>query len=247
MSPPSLIPVDLESFLPWLRDRTEAAWANYETAELADFKRRGVGGTDWQKGTRWLGGFDPSEIEKFQKRWGLLFPPDYRRFLEILGAPDRPLFSAAFTDGDELTGDHVPSFLNWMSDEEAIEDALRWPYEGLEFDLEHNDLWLESWGPKPKRLAARKKVLAELVESAPPLIPIMGHRYLLGEPVAPGNPVLSVYQSDIIVYGSTLRSYLLADLGPVLGLTTEEAEAAQDSVAADISNVPFWGEIMSLY
>jgi hypothetical protein len=42
-------------------------------------------------------------------------------------------------------------------------------------------------------------------QAAPGLIPIHGHRYLPTLPVEPGNPVLSVHQTDIICYGLNLE------------------------------------------
>lgn len=43
------------------------------------------------------------------------------------------------------------------------------------------------------------------------LIPVCGHRYLPAEPCSAGNPVLSVYQMDIIVYGRDLAAYFAAE------------------------------------
>jgi hypothetical protein len=40
------------------------------------------------------------------------------------------------------------------------------------------------------------------------LIPIYGHRMMPDEPHLPGNPVFSVYQTDIIYYGYDLADYL---------------------------------------
>ena len=63
------------------------------------------------------------------------------------------------------------------------------------------------------------------------------HRYLLD---AEPYPVLSVHQSDIIVYGSDLRSFLLHELQAMLGL-----EGDPRWMNADVNGVPFWGEIVS--
>jgi hypothetical protein len=51
------------------------------------------------------------------------------------------------------------------------------------------------------------------MENAPRLIPIFGHRYLPAEPEIAGNPVFSVYQTDIIYYGVDLRRYLSCEFG----------------------------------
>src|SRR5262249_17955195 len=39
------------------------------------------------------------------------------------------------------------------------------------------------------------------------LIPLISHRYLPEEPHEAGNPVFSVYQSDVIYYGTDLIDY----------------------------------------
>jgi hypothetical protein len=58
-----------------------------------------------------------------------------------------------------------------------------------------------------------------LVAEAPALIPVYHHRMIPDRPGAPGNPVFSVHQTDIIYYGIHLRDYLVhefltaADIG----------------------------------
>jgi hypothetical protein len=50
-------------------------------------------------------------------------------------------------------------------------------------------------------------VLAKVVSDAPKLIPLVSHRDLPEEPNEAGNPVFSVYQSDVICYGRHLVDY----------------------------------------
>ncbi|MFZ5439189.1 MAG: hypothetical protein ACOZQL_04230 [Myxococcota bacterium] len=52
-----------------------------------------------------------------------------------------------------------------------------------------------------------------LLAHAPKLVPVFGHRFLVTEPLRAGNPVLSVYQSDIIVYGNSLADDLAHEFG----------------------------------
>jgi hypothetical protein len=75
-----------------------------------------------------------------------------------------------------------------------------------------------------------------LVDAAPQLIPVIGHRYLLAEPCAAGNPVLSVYQSDLVVYGEDLRDFLLHDLADNLGLTSSFATPSR-SLGRDVETI----------
>jgi hypothetical protein len=119
----------------------------------------------------------------------------------------------------------------------------------LQFDVEHNDLWRPSWGPKPETLEARKARVRELVAAAPRLIPVFAHRYLLAEPCTAGNPVFSVYQSDIVVYGADLRDYLIFEFADLLGLEARALEkewaARINERFADFEAIPFWGDLLA--
>jgi hypothetical protein len=134
---------------------------------------------------RWTNGYTQTELDAAQEKFGLVFPPD----LMALLIDRRPL------DG-----------YDW-SDEIAIRRALEWPFKGLLFDVEHNALWWPEWGEKPAALDGRKEVLRSVVSRAPQLIPLIGHRYLPEEPHEEGNPVFSVYQSDVIYYGANIADY----------------------------------------
>ncbi len=76
----------------------------------------------------------------------------------------------------------------------------------------------------------------------------MGHCYLLGDTPRAGNPVLSVWQSDITIHGSNLRNFLLMDISDLLGLDLDHDEAENLRVAGitdeSIAAIPFWGELM---
>ena len=86
----------------------------------------------------------------------------------------------------------------------------------------------------------------ELVAGAPRLIPVYAHRYLLIEPCVSGNPVLSIWQDDIIVYGQNLRNHFLAEFADLLGLDRRDnlADADEESVRK-VQSVPFWGELVA--
>jgi hypothetical protein len=134
---------------------------------------------------KWEKGYTQAELDDAQQRFGLVFPPD----LVALLRDRRPL------DG------HV-----W-TDDAAIRRALAWPFEGLLFDVEQNDLWWPEWGTRPARANAREEILRSVVSGAPKLIPLIAHRYLPEEPHERGNPVFSVYQADVIYYGADLVDY----------------------------------------
>ena len=233
------IPPEFDTdFLDWFRERTEQAWARYQTR---DFFAARVGGRDWQRGTRWLDGLTDDEIDEAERRWSIRFPPDYRFFLRCLHTTDRPMAGARFI-GDKLTPADWPSFYNWQRDTDALQEAFNWPMEGLLFDVEHNNLWRPSWGQRPDSRPERERLVRGLAATAPRLIPVFGHRYLLAEPFRRGNPVLSIYQTDVIVYGGDLRRYLLAELGGLLDIAGSRGRADATATTLDLASIPFWSE-----
>lgn len=137
-------------------------------------------------GRVWAEGYTQSELDAAQEKYGLVFPSDLVSLLR---------------DRRPVRG------YDWRSDDKEIRDMLKWPLEGLLFDVENNALWWPEWGDRPATAAGRAEVLAKVVETAPKLIPLVSHRYLAAEPHEAGNPVFSVYQSDVIYYGADLANY----------------------------------------
>jgi hypothetical protein len=134
-------------------------------------------------------GLTDAEVNKVEQRYGFRFPPDLRSPLRFALPIDQ-------------------RFPNWRAGPEA---ALRkqwdWPADGICFDIEHNEYWMETWGPRPSTLYEAFCIARAEVARAPVLIPVYGHRYLPSEPEIAGNPVYSVWQTDIIYYGYDLASY----------------------------------------
>ena len=157
------------------------------------------------------------------------------------------MFAAWYGDSIEMIHGEKPSFYDWRHGTETLNDAMTWPIDGILFDIEENDIWLNSWGVHPDTSEERRIRLLGLVHRAPALIPLTGHRYLLGTPFASGNPVLSVYQSDIICYGSDLRHFLILELCKLLKINHNEAfqRATEGITQTALENIPFWEELMS--
>src|SRR5262245_57554368 len=62
-------------------------------------------------------------------------------------------------------------------------------------------------GEKPASPDARDEILRSVVSRASKLIPLIGHRYVPEQPHEAGNPVFSVFHSDVIYYGANLADY----------------------------------------
>jgi hypothetical protein len=217
-------------FLDWFRHATEKAWEAVQPGSLG-----------WQPGTRWTSPLTDVQIDGREREWGMRFPGDYRLFLKTLHTvtPQPKYRQYEFEDHSEIVT--KISFPNWLTDREDIQKKLAWPLDGLFFDLENNALWLDAWGPKPEPLSSRKQRLQQIYGKAPKLLPLMAHRYLLADPCREQNIVLSVYQSDIINYGDTLRDYFLIEFCYELGLNRDTAYSHHATKL--IESIPFWGAV----
>jgi len=161
---------------------------------------------------RWTKGYTQAELDAAQAKFGLVFPPD----LVALLRDRRPLGGHAWTD------------------EVAIGRMLAWPFDGLLFDVENNGLWWPEWGERPAGPERRKEVLRSIISRAPKLIPLISHRYLPEQPHESGNPVFSVYQSDVIYYGADLADYFEREFG---GWNCRPWPS-------QIKHIPFWSDLV---
>ncbi|MFF3842134.1 hypothetical protein [Streptomyces sp. NPDC001930] len=136
-------------------------------------------------------GLSEAELDAVEALFGFGFSADHRVFL----AAGLPLGS--------------PSWPDWRDgDPDDLAHRLSGPVEGVLFDVEHNGFWHPDWSPRPAELSEALRVARAESASIPPLIPVYGHRYLPGTPGEWGHPVLSVVQTDIIIYGNDLTDYV---------------------------------------
>jgi hypothetical protein len=150
-------------------------------------------------GVRVADGLSTAELTRVERTFGFEFPVDLREFLAC-GLP--------VSDG----------WVNWRDGyQQSIHARLGWPLEGICFDIEHSSFWVPEWGPRPPQLSEAFAVAARAVSSAPVLIPIYSHRYIPATPATAGNPVFSVYQTDIIYYGADLLDYLQNEFPKAFG------------------------------
>ncbi len=248
MTPPNAIPGDFDPFLDWLRRATETAWAGFETATLDTFENAGVGGLSWRTGTRWAGGLSEAQIAEIEASWNIRFPTDYRRFLQILNCPDRQAVSAGWLDEPPFGmgwGPDVSVFSDWLGNPQGISDCYASQLDSLQFDIEQKGMWRHGWGERPRQGDLRRHLEA-LVSSAPPLIPVTGHRFIVDSRYDDSGAVLSILGSDVIVYADSLRSLLLLEFSELIGLDRRaivQSESRQD-VARRLEGIPIWGDLL---
>jgi hypothetical protein len=214
-------------YLPWFRDVMDGRWRNQTPAKFED---------GFQRGTKWRGGLSAAEIEGAEARFGFRFPPDYRQFLALLHTPDPPEAVTEF-DGGEPVRTTRRRFPDWIGDPQPIWDAIAWPIEGLLWSIETEDGWFTSWGPRPRTAEGRAERVRQLAADGPQVVPVYGHRYLVGPPDRAGNPVLSMYGADVIVYGGDLEDYLRRELGLP---SQEERRVIRDEAALGL-----WADVMA--
>lgn len=171
-------------------------------------------------------GLSDSEVAGVETRFGFHFPPDLRSFLQQV-LP--------------VSGDWV----DWRNGStEGIRQRLAWPLDGMIFDIEHDAFWLELWGRKPDALADAIEVARREVARAPTLIPILSHRYMPDDPPLGGNPVFSVYQTDIIYYGYDLTSYFENEFSEGANGWHVSGEYRPDAFWQQPQPIRFWDEII---
>jgi hypothetical protein len=160
-------------------------------------------------------GYSQHEIEGIQARWNLRFPPDLIELLLL----HRPLLEG-------------PASFDWiLSDSTAIQGRLDWPFDSFWFDVVHSGIWWPTWGDKPASLDGQHERLKNIFAQAPRLIPLFGHRYIPEEPDERGNPVFSVYQTDVIYCGANLQDWL-----------DRERDAYNKKPWPQIKDIRFWSE-----
>jgi hypothetical protein len=246
-----MIPENMSDFLYWVKEKTEAYWD----------KSHQPPGDNWIYGAKWIG-MREEEIDGAEAKYSVKFTPDHREFLKILHTIDRQeiIVHTSISAEEDVKLVKRPFFYNWMEDEKEIRDRLEWPCQTILQDITgRSKFWIDSWGKCPDDPEEREAVFIRFYKDAPKLLPLTSHRFLVSEPVQPGNPVLSVWGSDIIIYGWTLRTFLIDNFLAELDLLEpyydeeekvwysqdkKEAQSIRDKGYAENRNIPFWSEII---
>lgn len=136
-------------------------------------------------------------------------------------------------------------FYNWndYSEENVskIKDMLQFPIEGIIFDIEEDNFWMDRFGKCPEKIEERVKKFLEYKNKGliPKLVPIFAHRYMLSDKNI-NYPVISVYQTDIIYYGADLLEYFDNEFN-------REDDKPIHILNKEIRPIPFWSEIIEMH
>ncbi|OBW42448.1 hypothetical protein AB670_01181 [Chryseobacterium sp. MOF25P] len=244
------IPENFTEFLHWIKKETEKTWSG-------DFCKK------WIQGAQWIG-MTNNQINEVEKKYSIQFTPEHREFLEILHTIDRKeIIENKDEWGDEIT--EYPFFYNWLEDHEEIKEKLNWPYETILRDVVgRNGVWLKSWGKKPDSEEEKTKIFTDWYNHSPTLLPLTSHRFIISNSNLKYKPILSIWGSDIIIYGWSLRTYLLNELNYHLDIWTEEYDE-EDQQSYSVLNeeakkihdddykfdrnkkIPYWEELILLW
>jgi len=164
-------------------------------------------------------GLTDNQINDAQEFYNIKFPPDLKELLMCF-------CPAFFFDWSNFSKTNV----------QLLKERLRWPTEGILFDVENNNFWMECWGIKPNHMKTALEIAERNLAAVPPLIPIYSHRYIPSNPCEAGNPIYSVYQTDIIYYGKDIWDYFKVEFD-----RKPQQSIQFDEIKPDI---PFWGELV---
>lgn len=172
-----------------------------------------------RKGIIFESGLNLQEINMIENLYEINFPPDLKEFLSIA----LPI-SNEFVNWRDMSEDNVRN----------IKDILNWPLDGMIFDIENNQFWYSGWGIRPNDLEDAIELCKNEMKNVPKLIPICLHRYMPSEPQEIGNPIFSIYQTDIIYYGEDLLSYLQLEF---------DIKKYDDMDFDSIKDIRFWSDL----
>lgn len=155
-------------------------------------------------------GLTDDEFDLVEREFGFQFADDHRGFLSAglpTNARSRPRSPGVLYA-------HPEPWPDWRNDDrDKLRGLLEWPTEGVLFDVEKNGFWYDGWGPRPAEPEAALATATSQLVHAPTMVPVYGHRYLPAGRGTSGHPVLSLWQTDIIVYGLELADYIYREFG----------------------------------
>lgn len=173
-------------------------------------------------------GLTDAEFERIEAEHGFTFSDDHRAFL---------------AEGLPVNSPYEPEEGVWHAWEQpwpdwrggvGVREQLDWPVSGV-MRAVADGFWLPTWGAREECVEVVRGLLAD----APRLVPLYGHRFLPAGRGKSGHPVLSVWGTDIIVYGADLIEYVDQEF-------MEPRPEHPDDWAPQVT-VPFWRDLVEAW
>lgn len=139
-----------------------------------------------QKGTKWLPGLGDSDIKEYERIMGFTFPEVYKLFLKQMNGTDKSTINIYGECGEPYRYD--AGFYSYPRDLEIVKAKIGWI--------------LDAFKIAPENIDQRQ---------VPHIMPIFGHRFLVMDRCE-GNPVLSMYEDDVILYATSLPQLLVTEI-----------------------------------
>jgi hypothetical protein len=147
-------------------------------------------------------GLTDEELAQVESCYGFHFAPDHRLMLSI----GLPLESSP----DPADRTRWPDWRN--GDETALRKLVAMPVDGVLSHVEGRDFWWPEWGDRPAEPSAAVELARPRLTELPPLVPVHAYRFISSMPQLPGNPVFSIYGTDVIHIARDLLDYLRREL-----------------------------------
>lgn len=173
------------------------------------------------QGIIFYAGLSEAEITAIEQTFNFRFPLDCKAFLHN---------ALPATEG----------FIHWRQTlhsgkmEREVKQRLKIPLDGILYDVMKNNFLLDIWGEKLLNLDSRKDHFDKISNQCPVLIPLYKHRYMSTSSYTGGNPVYSIYNSDIICAGNDLSSWI----------KTEFNLSLPENYQTDKKPVQFWDDFL---
>ncbi len=168
-----------------------------------------------------LGGYSPDELKQIESKWKIKFPKKFSEILMKYKIQNK-------------------GFIDWLNDDEVlIFNKLNEPLLGLLESIE-NGFWLKKWGPCKsieKNIMHIKKLLGE----APRLIPLHRNKYLMPTQDGEVNPVFSIVGHDIIIYSSSINTYLSSNF---IDCPDHIKNESKNIIEKNVPFISFWSNFL---
>ncbi|GLZ81704.1 hypothetical protein Afil01_65110 [Actinorhabdospora filicis] len=151
-------------------------------------------------------GLTEAEFARVEAEFGFSFAPEHRAFL----AEGLPLGEIQAEPGVIVAPRPWPDWRD--GDPEDLRRRLDRPVRSIMERVEDGG-WDLRFGPFPDDRRSGIAAARAFLAGAPQMVPVFSHRYLPAGADYPAHPVLSMWDTDIICYGTNLDGYIRREFG----------------------------------